>query len=196
MSSMVIVEKSEHVIGILDCTGQANTYHLTNDQNNRKEEKVKKPMNSIMVIVCIVTFCCISSLVYAADKVIVVPLGSMSATAASSKIVHITFNGPNAASSCLDCYGVEMQGSGKVLAVQTWCSTDGGFNWSGDVAKNGTSVLTTRPQFLTKVVGTGVVRTDGTENFVQGDVLTFSTVEDSESINPIYPSVTAIIQYD
>lgn len=146
-----------------------------------------------MLAACILTSCWISSLASAADKVVVVPLGSGTAGA---KIAHINFNAPNSAASCLDCYGVEMPASGKVLAVQTWCWTGGGFDWWGDVYKNGVSVLTTRPQFLTKAVGSGVVKTDGTEIFAQGDVLTFSTVENTESTNPIYPTVTAIIQYD
>ena len=150
--------------------------------------------NMTMFFACVVALCCISSLAaYAADKVVVVPMGSSSPGA---KIVHIDFNGPNSAASCLDCYGVEMPASGKILAVQTWCWLNGGNDWWGDVSKNGTSVLATRPQFKTKLVGTGVVKTDGTEVFAQGDVLTFSTEEDTDSLSPIYPTITAIVQYD
>lgn len=146
-----------------------------------------------MFFAWIVAFSCAAALAYAQNKVVVIPMGSQSA---SSQIVHIDFNGPNTGSSCLDCYGVEMPAPGKVLAVQTWCTTGGNTDWWGDVSKNGTSVLATRPQFLTMAVGTGVVKTDGTEVFAQGDVLTFSTVENTDSLNPIYPTVTAIIQYD
>ncbi|MHB8791434.1 MAG: hypothetical protein ACYDBT_16335 [Desulfobulbaceae bacterium] len=151
------------------------------------------PKTMTMFVACIVTYFCIASFAQAADKVVVVPLGS---NTAGAKIAHITFNAPNTGSSCVDCYGMEMPASGKVLAVQTWCPLGSGNDWWGDVKKNGVSVLTTRPQFLTASVGTGVVKTDGTEVFAQGDVLTFSTVEDTDTANPVYPSVTAIVQYD
>jgi len=39
-------------------------------------------------------------------------------------------------------------------------------------------------------------KTDGTQNFVQGDVLSFSAVDDLGSANPTYRSVTVIVQYD
>jgi len=154
---------------------------------------MKNLKSTVMLFVSVAAFCCIPEAVQAQNKVVVFPMASSSA---SAKIVHISFNAPNTASSCQNCYGVEMPATGKVLAVQTWCTAGGGNNWWGDVKKNGTSVLTTRPQFLTGTVGSGVVKTDGSEVFAQGDVLTFSTVEDSESTNPTYPSVTAIIQYD
>jgi hypothetical protein len=147
----------------------------------------------VMFFAFVGAFCGVMSQAYAQEKVVVVPLGTQSANA---KIVHISFNAPNTGSSCLDCYGVKMPSSGKVIAVQTWCPQGGGTNWWGDVKKNGTSVLTTRPQFLTNTVGEGVVKANGTESFTQGDVLTFSTVEDTDTSNPVYPTVTAIIQYD
>ena len=112
------------------------------------------------------------------------------------RIAFIVWNGPNSGSTCADCYGVKMESSGTVLAVQTWCSSGGGNDWWGDIEKNGTSVLSTRPQYLTTTIGSGVVKSDGTEDFVQDDVFTFSLVEDSNSDNPIYNSLTLIVEYD
>ena len=150
-------------------------------------------MKKILSIVALVSIMLFTFSAIAAEKVVVIPLNIAAAAASSDpKISYITFNGPNLGGSATDYYALKMQGSGTILSVQTYAviTTDS----TADVTKNGTSVTTSPVAFGVKTVGKGVMKTNGTEDFVQDDILSFSSTINSGSLS--YWTITVIVQYD